>query len=347
MLKVNMISKGEEVKGQGVGAAYDELIKLLQSKLSDKIKLTFNNSKESDINHVHTIHPLCYWRMKQSNLPSCMHVHFLPETMEGSIKLPKVIQKIFYRYLLHFYRSANELVVVNPIFIEPLVDYGIARDRITYIPNVVSTKDFYPMKQIEKQKIFQKYGLKAEQFTIISVGQVQTRKGVLDFIEIAKNLPDIQFVWAGGFSFGKITDGYEQLVKIIENPPVNVKFVGIVERQAMNELYNACDVFLTTSYNELFPVSILEAVNVGMPMIVRDLELYEKIYFADYLRATSNIEFVQHIQSLKNNQELFNKSKKVSQKIADDYSEDNVAQLWDRYYIEVYKKWVGCDKKIN
>lgn len=49
---------------------------------------------------------------------------------------------------------------------------------------------------------------------MIGIGQVQHRKGVLDFIEVAKKLPDVQFVWAGGFSFGKITSGYEELKKI-------------------------------------------------------------------------------------------------------------------------------------
>lgn len=48
---------------------------------------------------------------------------------------------------------------------------------------------------------------------MLGAGQVQTRKGVLDFVDVAKKSPDVQFVWAGGFSFGRITDGYEELKK--------------------------------------------------------------------------------------------------------------------------------------
>ncbi|WP_367301730.1 hypothetical protein [Listeria fleischmannii] len=58
-----------------------------------------------------------------------------------------------------------------------------------------------------------KYQIPLDKFVVLGVGQVQHRKGVLDFIEVAKSLPDIQFVWAGGFSFGKITSGYEELKK--------------------------------------------------------------------------------------------------------------------------------------
>ncbi|OFK59579.1 hypothetical protein HMPREF2811_04380 [Globicatella sp. HMSC072A10] len=335
-----MISKGEEVKGQGVGSAYFELIKLIELKLSDKIKLTYNNAKEADFNHIHTIHPKCFWQMKTSKKPSCMHVHFLPETVEGSIKLPKIVQSFFYHYFIHFYKTAEELIVVNPIFIEPLKQYGIDKERITYIPNVVATKDFYPKQINEPSELFKKHHLSLDKFTVISVGQVQTRKGVLDFIEIAKQLPEVQFIWAGGFSFGKITDGYDQLTAVIKNPPSNVKFVGIVDREQMNELYNACDLLLTTSYNELFPVSILEAVNSGLPILVRDLDLYEKIYFTDYLRANNNEAFVDYIKELMTSPETMAKAKASSNKIATDYSEENVAQLWDDYYTRFYQRWV-------
>ena len=50
----------------------------------------------------------------------------------------------------------------------------------------------------------------------MGAGQVQTRKGVMDFVEVAKKMPDVKFVWAGGFSFGAITDGHEELKKIMD-----------------------------------------------------------------------------------------------------------------------------------
>ena len=57
-------------------------------------------------------------------------------------------------------------------------------------------------------------------------------------------LPDITFVWAGGFSFGKITDGYDELKEIYQNPPSNVHFIGIVQREEMNDIYNLADILL-------------------------------------------------------------------------------------------------------
>ena len=69
-----------------------------------------------------------------------------------------------------------------------------------------------------------KYNISNDAFVVLGVGQVQTRKGVMDFIDVANKMPDTTFVWCGGFSFGRITDGYDELKKVYENPPKNVSF---------------------------------------------------------------------------------------------------------------------------
>ncbi len=66
-----------------------------------------------------------------------------------------------------------------------------------------------------------------DKFVIVGDGQVQERKGVDDFVKLAEANPSIQFIWAGGFSFGKMTDGYAHFKKLIDNPPKNLKFTGI------------------------------------------------------------------------------------------------------------------------
>ena len=108
----------------------------------------------------------------------------------------------------------------------------------------------------------------------------------------------MRFVWCGGFSFGKITDGYEELKKVVENPPANVQFPGIIPRSDMNDIYNMADVLFMPSYNELFPMAILEAVNLHRPMVLRSLELYEDILFKKYQMADDNDSFAELIRKL-------------------------------------------------
>nr|WP_277620182.1 glycosyltransferase [Listeria cornellensis] len=157
-------------------------------------------------------------------------------------------KKFFYKYVILFYKRMDVLVVVNPSFIPQLVAYGIPEEKIKYIPNFVSANTFYPMATADKMALRKEHGIAPDAFVAIGVGQVQHRKGVLDFIEVAKQLPEMQFIWAGGFSFGKITAGYKELKEIYDNPPANVDFPGIIERADMNAYYNMADVLFFTVF---------------------------------------------------------------------------------------------------
>ena len=335
-ITVNMLSSADKVKGQGVGSAYLEQVGLVKEELKSKFDVKVNSIKEADIMHIHTVDLNNYIRMCTTLGVTVTYVHFLPETLDGSIKLPKPIFSVFKTYIIDFYKNSDYLVVVNPIFIEALVKYKIKREKIFYIPNYVSKEKFHKLEEKEVFKIKEEYGINKDSFVVLGVGQVQSRKGVLDFIEVAKKLPDLTFVWCGGFSFGAITDGYEELKKVYENPPKNVKFVGIIPRDKMNAMYNVADVLFMPSYNELFPMAILEAINSEKPLLLRNLDLYEDILFKKYISADNNKDFVLKLRELKDNKYEYNKYSKYSKEISEFYTKENVSKIWDEFYTKIY-----------
>lgn len=342
-ISVNMIVQENMPEGQGVGSAYLEQAKLVSEGAKDLFDVTINNSKDADINHYHTINPNHYYRLATSKGANVTYVHFLPHTLDGSVKIPKPMFDIFKKYVIRFYKDSDYLVVVNPIFKKELEQYDI-KSEIVYIPNYVSKEDFYP-KENTKDKIKEEYNIDKDKFVVIGVGQVQTRKGVLDFVEIAKKLPNVEFVWCGGFSFGAITDGYNELKEVMENPPKNVKFVGIIPREKMNDMYNMADILFMPSYNELFPMAILEAVNTHIPLLLRDLELYEDILFKKYVTAKNNKDFAKEIEKLSTNKKYYQKYSENSKYISEFYSKENVLKLWIEFYTRVHKEHV--EKKLN
>ena len=190
-----------------------------------------------------------------------------------------------------------------------------------------------------KDKIRDEFKIDKNKFVVLGVGQTQTRKGIIDFYKVALKNPDIQFVWAGGFSFGKITAGYDEIKKIIDNPPENLKFLGIVERKRMNEIFNMADMLFLPSYQELFPMTLLECVNAELPFLVRDLDLYKDIFLSQYLVGHDNDEFSSLINRLKDDKDFYNEIKEDSLKLKEFYSVKNVAKLWDRYYKDIYNKY--------
>lgn len=344
-IRINMLSNADKVDGQGVGSAYLEQVSLIQNELSDIFEVVINDSKPADIIHCHTILPQYLIKMKCNKGINVAYVHFLPDTLDGSISLPHSALTVFKKYITHFYNTADYLIVVNPIFINDLIRFGINKDKIRYIPNFVSKDTFYMQDMQTILKTRTMYHIQKKDFVVLGVGQVQTRKGVKDFIEVAQRLPHITFIWAGGFSFGKITDGYEELKQLYENPPENVHFIGIVPREKMNDIFNMADVLFMPSYNELFPMAILEAVNSQKPLLLRDLTLYKDILFEKYLVADNNDDFAKKIQMLKDNSNEYAKYQQYSYEISQYYSKEHVKNMWKDFYQSIYNKKFNHEKR--
>lgn len=339
MLKIDMFSTADKVKGQGVGSAYLELVRMLKDHFPNDFTIKINSYAPTDISHYHTINPSFYLStFSKKRGRKIGYVHFIPETLEGSLKIPQPFKSIFYKYVIAFYKRMDHIVVVNPSFIPKLENYGIPKSRITYIPNFVSKDEFYDVDDRTKRELRVKHGYDTKRFTVLGSGQIQTRKGVLDFVKLAKQNPDVQFIWTGGFSFGKITEGYADLEKIVKDPPSNLSFPGIIERSKMVQYYNMADLFLLPSYNELFPMSVLEAFSTNTPVMLRDLDLYKSIIGGYYLAAGDENIMNDQLHELLLNPDRLADLKKKTTIASERYSENHLAKVWYDFYNQQSKE---------
>lgn len=335
---IHMYSKADMTMGHGVLSAHDEQVTLVKNYLKNDFKVIENTIEQCQINHFHTINPEFLFKAfigKFKGIRNVGYVHFLPETLKNSIQLPKPIQWLFYKYVLFFYRQMDTLVTVNPYFIDVLENYGISRNKVTYIPNVVSAKTFFPMTARDKFKARLHFHLPKRGFIVLCVGQLQKRKGVLDFIQIAIQMPEVHFVWAGDFSFGKISKDYDLIKDAVAKPPANVSFLGLVAHEHMNLLYNACDILLLPSYEELFPMTVLEAMSCHLPILVRKLDIYNNILFNYVQYAKTTNEFTRCIQKLTESKDFYQQCCHNSENGSSMYNETAVANAWKKYYYSV------------
>lgn len=338
MIRINMFSQADSVAGQGVGSAYNELIKLMRTRLIDDFYVTINKYGKSDLTHYHTINPTYFANsFSPARGRKIGYVHFLPETLEGSINLPKPAKAVFYKYVIDFYKRMDQIVVVNPIFIPKLVKYGIPEDKVKYIPNFVAKSEFYTESADQKRAFRKKLGIAEDKFVVLGDGQVQQRKGVDDFVKLAEANPDLQFIWAGGFSFGKLTDGYDHYKQIVDNPPKNLKFTGIVPREQLVDYLNMADLFLLPSFDELFPMSVLEAFSCGTPVLLRSLPLYEAIISGYYMSGKDFDELNAQLKKAASDKNLLQRYTNLSNQASAQYSEDHLAQIWRAFYTEQYE----------
>ncbi len=340
MRTLHVFSKSESSEGQGVHSAFLEQVKLAEEVVGKDYSIRINPCMLGDINHFHTVNLRFYLKnlLFGRKKVSVGYVHFLPETVDESLKLPKLYRKVFYWYLIKFYKSMDYHVVVNPYFIDLMADYGINTANTVYIPNFVSSEDFYPYDEEKRRAVRAEYGLKEGDFAVLGVGQTQTRKGVVDFVELARRNPDMKFFWAGGFSFGKITDGYEEIKALMDAPPANMTFMGIVGRDKMNEIYNMADVMFLPSYAELFPMTILESMAVGRAVLLRDLPIYNNILFDYYQKASDNNGFEKILRRLKNEPSFRKLSEDAARRGNLFYNKASVGTMWKDFYNKIYEQ---------
>jgi len=110
----------------------------------------------------------------------------------------------------------------------------------------------------------------------------------------------------------------------------------------MNGIFNMCDVLFMPSLSELFPMSILEAVNSAKPVLLRDLDLYEEILFKDkdcYAVGKNVEEFDAQVKKLAEDKKYYAHYSEGSKVISDFYSKEHVKNIWREYYPRILEKW--------
>lgn len=338
---IDFLAKEKEAPGQGVHSASFENLGLIREMGADAYDCRLDKDiSKADIVQVCDVHPQFFFKMKPNRLTVGM-VHFLPDTLNGSIALPGFMMSVFKKYVMAFYRKAKELVVVNPIYRDKLIDLGFDPAHVTYIPNYVSKTLFHPLSIAERIASRQRLGIPEKGFVVLSCGQTQPRKGIYDFVSVAEDNPDVTFVWAGGFTFGKATQDYEKIKKLSQSLPPNVKFLGIVPRELMNAVYNSANLYFSASYEELFPMCVLEASACNVPILVRDLDLYKPIYGDLVEYASDNEGFSKAIQRLVSDPMELAKLGENAQSISNRYSKEAVYAQWDAFYQRILKAHRG------
>ena len=337
-ISINMLSIADAVKGHGVETAYNELISILNKYGKDELEIVHNKGLDADILHLHTPDPVSFFKQRLTKNTTLTYVHFLPNTLEGAIKMPGVFMDIYAWWVKKIYLKSDYLVVVNPTYIDEMIKLGFNKERIFYIPNIVSNDNFFVVPDKLKKQYRKKYGYTDDDFIVVSVGQLHKGKGVLDFIELAKENPNIKFIWVGGFNFGNMMEGYKEIKEVYDNPLPNLRFTGVIERNEVNIFCNMSDVFILPSYYESFALVALEAANTEKPIILRDLDTYKDIYYDNVLYGKNNKDFNKYIRNLKNDKKLYKEYVSNTKKIKKMYNEKEIYIKWLNLYKTIYNK---------
>lgn len=114
-----------------------------------------------------------------------------------------------------------------------------------------------------------KFDLKAKKQQVIFLGRLEPQKRAWIFCEIAKNLPQYEFIVLGRF-FRDEEKNKKLLENYIDNGINNLHFKGLVEGDEKMKIIKESRLLINTSIWEGIPISWLEALQYGT-LIVSDL----------------------------------------------------------------------------
>jgi glycosyltransferase involved in cell wall biosynthesis len=139
--------------------------------------------------------------------------------------------------------------------------------KVFVIPNGVDTKRFAPVP--DTSVVRRELGIGPTDPVVTIVAALRPEKNHELFLTMASRvlceLPAAQFLIIGD---GSRRESLEQLARTL-GIDKRVRFLG--SRSDVPRLLSATDVFALTSHNEANPVSILEAMSVGRPVVATDV----------------------------------------------------------------------------
>jgi glycosyltransferase involved in cell wall biosynthesis len=248
---------GEEIEKEGVpvtelgllrkGGGGRSIVKLLREFLRrEKISLV----------HSHLYHANYFGRLAafRERIPVVCTIH-------NTYASPKLHRRLVNRWLAR--RTARIIAVSAPVRGDILRYDGVDPSKVIVIPNGVEPGRFdLPLTRVEARE---RLGIPADHFLIGTVGRLEEQKGLqylVDAVRILREGGKKAFLLVAGSGREEARLREQAIRGGIEDA---VFFLGA--RTDVPELYRAMDVFALSSLWEGGPITLLEAMASGLPVV--------------------------------------------------------------------------------
>ncbi len=257
------------VRRSGVGQAVLHQKEMLSAVGVDATDRSAQSARTIHINTVLPDAPLAALRAHLAGKKVVYYGHSTEEDFRNSFKGSNLLAPLFRRWIKFCYERGDVVITPTPYSKQLLESYGVRRP-IYALSNGVDTEFFAP--SAGRRKAFrEKYGLGEQEKVVLSVGHYIARKGLLEFVDMARKLPDVRFFWFGYTNLDLVP---QEIRRAIAEAPSNLTFPGYVGREELRDAYCGCDVFAFMSHEETEGIVVLEALACGIPTVVRNIPVY-------------------------------------------------------------------------
>lgn len=279
-MKVLLYTENEKMYAKsGLGRAIKHQRKALDL---NNVSHTSDPNEDYDIMHINTYGLKSYFlakKAKKLGKKVVYHAHSTEEDFRNSFIFSNQISGLFKKWLIKCYSLGDCLLTPTPYSKKLLEGYGIKKP-IYAVSNGIELEFFKNDEKLGKE--FRKtYGYSKDDKVIMAIGLWIERKGIIDFIELAKRLPKYKFIWFGETPKALIT---RKVKKAMKNKTDNLIFAGYVPREIIKGAFSGADLYLFPTHEETEGIVLLEALSQKRKTLISDIPV-----FADWVEDGKNV----------------------------------------------------------
>ena len=260
----------DTIKNSGIGRAMSHQLQALKDV---GVETTIHKKDDYDIAHINTYWGKSHRALKQAKkrgIPVIVHGHSTYEDFRNSFKCWQLVAPIYNHQLKYMYSRADLVITPTPYSKKLIENYGFAK-KVIAISNGIDIASY--ASNPDAVKAFrEKFGLKENEPFVMGVGFPFERKGIIDFMEVARKFPNVKFFWFGHLA--RILTN-EKVARAIRKKPNNVILPGYCKGELIHGAYQSATCLFFPSYEETEGIVVLEALASHCPLVVRDIGVYD------------------------------------------------------------------------
>lgn len=273
-MRILLYTENEKLVGKsGLGKAIKHQIRALDLV---GVEYTLNKNDDYDILHINTYFPKSYFvakKAKKNGKKIVYHAHSTEEDYRNGFIFSKITSKIFKWWIVKCYSLGDVIVTPTPYSKRILSGYkGLKGKKIVDISNGIDL-DFFKKDETLRKKFRQRFKFKNEDKIVFGIGLYIARKGILDFVELAKRLPQYKFIW---FGYSPLIFSGRRVRKAIKTRLSNLTFAGYVSPDIIKEAMNGADLYLFPTLEETEGIPIIESCACKQNAIIRDIPIFDE-----------------------------------------------------------------------
>lgn len=259
----------DTIKTSGIGRALRHQMEALTSA---GVEYTLNKNDDYDIAHINTYFSKSkklLKKCKKKGIPVIVHGHSTVEDFRESFACWKLVAKLWYNpNLMYFYKNADFILTPTPYSKRCIDSYNLGTP-VEVVSNGIQVEE-YARDESKINKFKQHFDIVDEK-VVIGVGFPFIRKGLDDFIEVARHFPDVKFIW-----FGHLNPLLQsnKIKKVIRKKPDNVIMPGYIANEIIKGAYAYAKCLFFPSREETEGIVVLESLASSCPVLIRDIGVY-------------------------------------------------------------------------